>query len=288
MKVAVYGRTIATEGLRDFIAHFTSCLEKHEMEYVAIPQYARFLKSKLQLDLPQSDELNEIDILISLGGDGTVLDTLSIVKDSGLAVLGVNLGRFGFLANTTMDDIESTIIQLKKGEYSIEGRSVIKVETEIDEIQDFPYALNDFVVQKRDSSAMITVDTHLDGEFLNSYWADGLIVSSPTGSSGYSLSCGGPLLFPGSQSFVVTPIAAHNLTVRPAVIPDDKILELQITGRSNTVLVSLDSRSYKVSADTQFRVKKGEFYFNMVRLKGSSYMDTIRTKLMWGVDTRNR
>ncbi|MFY0644083.1 MAG: NAD kinase [Bacteroidia bacterium] len=288
MKVAVYGRPIATDDLENFIARFTRCMETNGIEYLACASYGDFLEKEYGLKWDKTNNLDsDFDFLISLGGDGTVLDTLALVRDSGLPVLGVNLGRFGFLATIKVEDIDSAVQQLLNNEYEVEGRSVLEVVTEIPEIQKFPYALNDFVVQKRDSSAMISVDAYLEDDFLNSYWSDGLILATPTGSSGYSLSCGGPLLFPGSQSMVLTPIAAHNLTVRPAVLPDNRGLHFNISSRGNSVLVSLDSRSYKVPTNTKFEVKKADFKFNMVNLDGQTYMDTIRTKLMWGVDKRN-
>ena len=289
MKVLVYGRPIATADLESFIARFTSCMNNNGIQYVAWASYGTFLKSEYGLNWETTETLDEdFDFLISLGGDGTVLDTLSLVKDTGLPVLGVNLGRFGFLATIQVEDIDGAVEKLMNNAYDVQGRSVLEVITEFQAIQEFPYALNDFVVQKRDSSAMISVDAYLEEDFLNSYWSDGLILATPTGSSGYSLSCGGPLLFPGSQSVVLTPIAAHNLTVRPAVLPDNGTLNFNISSRGNSVLVSLDSRSYKVPAHTKFQVKKAKFAFNMVNLHGQTYMDTIRTKLMWGLDKRNK
>jgi NAD+ kinase len=201
--------------------------------------------------------------------------------------MGVNLGRLGFLASIQIEEIDSAIEALLAGDYNIDKRTVLEVISDHKEIQEFPFALNDLVVQKRDTSAMITVKTGLNNDFLNNYWADGLIVSTPTGSSGYSMSCGGPLLFPGSQAFVITPIAAHNLTVRPAVIPDNNVLNIEIGSRGFHVLVTLDSRSFKVPSNTQLQIKKADFKFNMIRLKDSTYMKTIRNKLLWGKDVRD-
>lgn len=290
--VAIYGREFITEGFIPFFNSLISSLNNCKIQYFLLDHYAQFLKKEYDLkcsSIAQSElKTKDIDFVISLGGDGTVLDTLSIVQDTEIPVIGVNLGRFGFLANIKASEIQEAMQQLSQGEYMVEGRSVIEVECEVKEVMKFPYALNDVVVQKRDSSAMITVDTYLDDEFLNSYWADGLITATPTGSSGYSLSCGGPLIFPGSQAFVLTPIAAHNLTVRPAVIPDSKNLRVVVKGRANSVLLSLDSRSYKIPVNSEISLKTAKFKFNMVRLNGSTYMDTIRTKLMWGQDSRNR
>jgi NAD+ kinase len=292
MKVAIYGRPIRTQDFRTYFTSVVRCLEQYNVAFEAIGSYQQFLKDEYEISCDACDEkrLNPKDYacLISFGGDGTMLDTLALVKDTGLPVLGINLGRLGFLANIKMDEFETAIVALLNNNFDIDERAVLEVQSNIEALQYFPYALNDFVVQKRDSSAMITVKTDLNGDFLNNYWADGLIVATPTGSSGYSMSCGGPLLFPGSQAFVITPIAAHNLTVRPAVIPDKNTLSLTISGRGKDVLVTLDSRSFKVPNNSTISIKKGDFYFNMIQLKGATYMDTIRNKLLWGADKRDQ
>ena len=291
MKVALYGRHIKTKGFKEFYENFIAILEENEVGYEVSTSYGKFLSDHYGIETSSCSDTSltpeHFRCLISLGGDGTALDTLSLVKDSGLPVMGINLGRLGFLANIKMEEVEDAIKALKEGRTGIESRAVIKIECDIDEINKFPYALNDFVVQKRDTSAMITVKANLNGSFLNNYWADGLIVATPTGSSGYSLSCGGPLIFPGSKSLIITPIAAHNLTVRPAVIPDDNVLEIESSGRADTVLITLDARSFIVPSNTRLSIKKAHFTFNMIQLDGTSYMDTIRNKLLWGADRRD-
>ena len=290
MRVAIYGRPIRTKDFKSFFSNFVQSLNNENIKYEVVGSYNDFLKKEYSFICPPcSLELNKSNYscLISLGGDGTILDTLALVKDSELPVMGINLGRLGFLANIKMEEIDSAVRALGNNDFTIEARTLVEVVSKIKEIQDFPYALNDFVVQKRDTSAMITVKAHLNGIFLNNYWADGLIVSTPTGSSGYSLSCGGPLIFPGSQAFVITPIAAHNLTVKPAVIPDNNKLDLEIESRGNLVLISLDSRSFKVPANTKLTIKKADFRFNMIRLSDTNYMDTLRNKLLWGTDKRD-
>lgn len=290
MKIALYGRRIKTKGFKQFFTEFTQQLSNENIEFEVISSYNKFLSKEYRIETPLlSDELTKDNYtcLISFGGDGTILDTLELVRTSELPVMGINLGRLGFLANIKMDETTLAIKALKNNEYTIEKRALLELVSDIPALQVFPYALNDFVVQKRDTSAMITVKAHLNGDFLNNYWADGLIVSTPTGSSGYSLSCGGPLIFPGSQAFVITPIAAHNLTVRPAVIPDSNCLDIEIKGRGKRVLVSLDARSFKVPTDSNIRIKKADFQFNMIRLLGSNYMDTLRNKLLWGTDKRD-
>jgi len=245
------------------------------------------LQSNIESFRSEDLRADSLDYLISLGGDGTMLDTLTIVRDTGIPVLGVNMGRFGFLASSQMSEINSTIQELENRSYSIEERTVIKLEGAGELFGDFPYALNDFVLHKLDTSAMITVHTYLNGVFLNSYWADGLIISTPTGSSGYSLSCGGPLLFPGSSSLLVTPIAPHNLTVRPVVVSDNNIISFEFEGRTSSVLASMDSRSVSLLKGIELAVKKADFRFRMIRLSGDNYMDTLRKKLNWGRDNRN-
>ncbi len=291
MKVALYGRPIKTKNFKAFYQNFISILDRQNIEYELSKSYGAFLKETYDITCDSCTDSSltprNFSCLISLGGDGTALDTLLLVKDSGLPVMGVNLGRLGFLANIQMNEVEEALIALKEGKTNIEKRVLLKIESDIDEINAFPYALNDFVVQKRDTSAMITVKTHLNGHFLNNYWADGLIVATPTGSSGYSLSCGGPLIFPGSKSFAITPIAAHNLTVRPIVIPDHTVLEIETSGRADTVLITLDSRSFIVPANTKLSLKQAEFNFTMIQLSGTTYMETIRNKLLWGADRRD-
>ncbi|PCJ66106.1 MAG: NAD kinase [Bacteroidetes bacterium] len=291
MKVALYGRHIETPNFKQFYEHFVSLLTTNEIDYEVSTSYGQFLSDTYGITSNScADTLLTSDhfkCLISLGGDGTALDTLSLVRDSGLPVMGVNLGRLGFLANIKMDEVEQAIKALKNGDTSIENRTLIHIESDIAEINEFPYALNDFVVQKRDTSAMITVKASLNGHFLNNYWADGLIIATPTGSSGYSLSCGGPLIFPGSKSLVITPIAAHNLTVRPVVIPDSAVIQIETSGRADTILITLDSRSFIVPTNAKLTIKLAEFNFTMIQLQGTTYMDTIRNKLLWGADRRD-
>ena len=291
MKVALYGRHIKTKNFKAFYQKFTSTLSRYSIDYEVSTSYGAFLQETYGISCDSCADTTltpeHFTCLISLGGDGTALDTLSLVRDSGLPVMGVNLGRLGFLANIKMDEIEDAIIALKNGHTTIEQRALVHIESDIPEINEFPYALNDFVVQKRDTSAMITVKTSLNESFLNNYWADGLIVATPTGSSGYSLSCGGPLIFPGSKSFVITPIAAHNLTVRPVVIPDTHVLEIETSGRADTVLITLDSRSFIVPSNSKLTIRRALFNFTMIQLKGTTYMDTIRNKLLWGADRRD-
>ena len=291
MKVALYGRAIKYPNFKLFFERFVAALNANDISFETTLSYGQFLKKEYNISHPtcsnESLVNQQFDCLISLGGDGTALDTLSLVKDSNLPVMSINLGRLGFLANIKIDEVDKAIHALKNGLTTIEKRTVIQVDSNVDEINEFPYALNDFVIQKRDTSAMITLKTSLNDSFLNTYWADGLIVATPTGSSGYSLSCGGPFIFPGSNSLVITPIAAHNLTVRSVVIPDQSILEIDTSGRGKNVLITLDSRSFVVPSNTKITLKRASFEFSMIQLQGVSYMDTIRNKLLWGADRRD-
>lgn len=291
MKVAIYGRPIR---LNDFAKHFSdliSVLDSHNIAFDVVDQYQDFLSAEYGFKHGKCSSnmlnINNYSCLISIGGDGTMLDTLQLVRDTSIPVMGINLGRLGFLADITTGEVEDAIKALINDDFDIDTRSVLEIHSDHKELMEFPYALNDFVVQKRDTSAMITVNAQLNNDLLNNYWADGLIVATPTGSSGYSLSCGGPLLFPGSKGFAITPIAAHNLTVRPIVVSDDSVLELKVSSRANSILVTLDSRSYKVPNHTQIQIKRAPFNFNMIKLKANTYMDTIRNKLLWGADKRN-
>ncbi len=227
------------------------------------------------------------DFLLSVGGDGTFLDTVMLVKNSNIPILGINTGRLGFLASTPREETTQAIEDLLKGHYTKEKRSLLYLETDSDLFGDNNLALNDFVVHKKDTSSMITVHTYLNGEFLNSYWADGLIVATPTGSTGYSLSCGGPILFPDSASFAITPISPHNLNVRPVVVPDGSVISFEVEGRGNNFLISLDSRSHTVDSNIQIAVRKADCQLNIVKLHDKNHMDTLRKKMNWGADQRN-
>lgn len=277
----------------DFFLHLTDLLERKGVETLVYSQFGTYLRKKHKFKstwetFDENDLLaKQVDYLISVGGDGTMLDTLRIVRDSNVPVIGVNLGRFGFLASSQTHEIEQTIDELVRKSYSIEKRAVLQLVSDDLLFDPFPFGLNDFVIHKQDTTSMITVHTYLNGEFLNSYWADGLILATPTGSSGYSLSCGGPLCFPQSASFVVTPIAPHNLNVRPVVISDENVISFEFESRSRSVLASLDSRSESIPKNIQLAVRKAEFSYSMIRLSSQNYMNTIRNKLNWGIDQRN-
>jgi len=202
-------------------------------------------------------------------------------------ILGINLGRLGFLATVSKEQITSAIELLVKGGYSVDDRSTLRLESDPPLFGDIPFALNDFTILKRDTSSMITIHTFVNGAYLNTYWADGLVVSTPTGSTGYSLSCGGPIVFPNSNNLVVTPVAPHNLNVRPLVLADSATISFEVDGRADNFLCTLDSRHEIITSDNKIAVRRGDFPIKVVQLQDDSFLDTMRNKLTWGVDLRN-
>ncbi len=234
-----------------------------------------------------ADLVPDTDLLISIGGDGTLLDTVNYVRDSGIPVAGINIGRLGFLADINKTDINQLIQAIETNNYSIEKRALIHIDSSKEIFGEVNYGLNEFTLHKTDSSSMIVVHTYLNGEYLTSFWADGIIISTPTGSTAYSLSCGGPIVLPIAHSFVLTPVAPHNLNARPLIIPDDTVLSFEVETREKHFLCSIDSRYVKVEKSVKFAVKKESFKFKLLRISDSSYIKTLRQKLMWGEDIRN-
>lgn len=294
MKIALYGRNIKDDGSSNFISNLASFFsDNHIVTYVHKHIYQEFLnKTKdFSLAVEEYDDSNfaeiEADYLISIGGDGTLLDTITLIRQRDTPVLGINTGRLGFLANVAQSEVHEALSDLINGYYTIDKRALLYLEGTETYFNGFHFALNDFVIHKNDTSSMIVVNTFLNGEFLNAYWADGLIISTPTGSTGYSLSCGGPILFPHSESFVVTPIAPHNLNVRPIVVSDKNIISFEVEGRSSSFLISLDSRSVSVPYTSQLAIRRSDLELSLVQLKGHNYLSTLRRKLMWGLDKRN-
>jgi NAD+ kinase len=236
----------------------------------------------------ESSDLDEsIDFVISLGGDGTLLDTVSLVRDKNIPIIGINFGRLGFLASIGKEELITAVTSLVNRTFVVDKRSLIHLDANKSLFNDVPYGLNEFAIHKTDTSPMIKIHTYLNGEFLNTYWADGLIVSTPTGSTGYSLSCAGPIVFPQSGSFVINPVAPHNLNVRPIVVPDDNIISFEIEGRSDHFICALDSRKEIVDKTVQLAVRREEFTMSLVRLNENNFLQTLRNKLSWGLDTRN-
>src|SRR5215210_2481634 len=250
--------------------------------YSAIKMPDKYLTFNCAEDLDE-----DIDCIISLGGDGTLLDTVTFVQDKGIPVLGINYGRLGFLASIGKDELHSAVTALVNRTYVLDKRTLLHLDANTPLFGKVPYALNEVTIHKKDTSPMIKIHTYLNGEFLNTYWADGLIVATPTGSTGYSLSCNGPVIFPDSASFVITPISPHNLNIRPIIVPDDNIISFEIEGRTDGFLCTLDSRRELVDKEVQLGVRKERFGINLIRLNENNFLQTLRNKLSWGLDKRN-
>ncbi|WP_069657862.1 NAD kinase [Arcticibacter eurypsychrophilus] len=292
MKIAIYGREFSDATL-PYVQQVFDNLDKHDADLFIYEKFATFIKGKVKHRKKESTfnhykELKGVvDVMLSLGGDGTLLDTVSLIRDSNIPIIGINLGRLGFLASINKDDIPAAIESLVHKEYTIDSRHLLKVESDTPLFGDENFALNDITIHRRDNSAMMIIHAYLNGEFLNSYWADGLIVATPTGSTAYSLSCGGPIVFPLSENFVITPISPHNLNVRPVVISDTYKLTFELEGRSSKFLLSCDSRTEVIDNHLKFSVSKADFQINLIRLKNESYLSTLRNKMLWGIDRRN-
>lgn len=293
MKVGIYGIKFNPEKITIFQDLFDYLREHENLEKVSIYTglYKQLIGNVTNIEgfskFSYSDEIIDYDILICLGGDGSILDSLSIVRNSGVPVFGINTGRLGFLSSISTGEIQKPLSEILKGNIKFDRRSVLKLCTKANHFGDINYALNEVTVHKKDSSSMMIIHTYVDGDYLNSYWADGLIISTPTGSTGYNLSCSGPIVMPGSDVFIITPIAPHNLNVRPLIIPDNKKITLKLEGRDDEFLVALDARSEPIKIDEELNIEHGEFYMNVVRTPEHSFFSTIRNKLSWGLDTRN-
>lgn len=291
MKIAIYSYKLDDKYLSFITILFQRLLDKNISVSVYDVFYAD-LSSQLDLNdkllqFSTHKDLNDVDYLFSIGGDGTLLKTVTFVRDSGIPILGINTGRLGFLTSIATEEVDGAIDAVMSGDFDLDTRTLLSLETENKLFGDINYALNEITFQKTDTSSMITIQVYLDNHFLNSYWADGLIISTPTGSTAYSLSCNGPIILPGSGNIIINPIAPHNLNVRPVVIPDDAELRLKIAGRTDNFLVALDSRSLSVPLTNEFKIKKADHQINLIRLKSYDFLDTLRTKLIWGFDKRN-
>lgn len=295
MKVAVFGQ-FYHEGSDGCIRSLLEELKRRDAKIFIESGYLNILQ-KQKIVVPDSintftsyeDLNNSFDIFFSVGGDGTILRTILLVRDHDIPVVGINTGRLGFLATIQKEAIVKAIDELFKGQYSLVKRSLLEINTNpaLNELSELNFALNEIAVSRKNTTSMITVATYIDDEYLTSYWADGLIISTPTGSTGYSLSCGGPVITPDTDALIFTPIAPHNLNARPLVIPDNKKIRLEISGRENSYLVSLDSRIATVYNKTEIIINKAPFHINMVELTSESFLKTLRKKLLWGEDKRN-
>lgn len=291
MKIAIHGRRFYDDSIVYIQEIFSELIQRDATLFVS-KGFATALAQlnvgvgKIEVYSP-GDDLSSIDMVMSVGGDGTLLETITHVGPLELPILGINTGRLGFLATTPKTKIHSAIEALYQKSYSYDMRTLIKLDSDKDIFQNLDYGLNEFAILKKDTSSMIVVHTYIDGDYLTSYWADGLIVSTPTGSTGYSISCGGPVVLPQSNNFLITPVSPHNLNVRPMVVSDKSVISFEIEGRSKNFLVSLDSRSRTVDESIQMAVRKQNFKVKLVKLNGYNYLDTLRQKLNWGLDIRN-
>ncbi|MFC5047244.1 NAD kinase [Aquimarina hainanensis] len=294
MKIGIYGQ-FYHENSGIYIQQLLETLDRNKVEVVIEKKFLELINLHDDIDKSYShfstfEELDEsYDLFFSIGGDGTILKTVTYVRDLGIPIAGINTGRLGFLATIQKEEIKDSIELILNKKFYISPRSLLTIETspKNDEFGVLNFAMNEVTVSRRNTTSMITVHTSLNDEYLNSYWADGLIVSTPTGSTGYSLSCGGPVITPDTESIVLTPISPHNLNVRPLVIPDNQEVKLKASGREDTYLVSLDSRIHTLKNDTTVIIKKAPFKINMVVLEGNNFLKTLRKKMLWGEDKRN-
>ncbi|MBP7272907.1 MAG: NAD kinase [Saprospiraceae bacterium] len=293
MQVVVYGKVLKRHDT-PFIQQLFDTLHQEGFTVYVYNNYWNEIKDHIQvkkdvgtIDSHLDFRTHRFDCIITLGGDGTILSATTLIRDSRVPILGINLGRLGFLASIEKKLIQESIAALKRGMYYLDDRRLLSLESHPDVFGDLNFALNDCTLLKRDTSSMITIHTFINGDYLNSYWADGIIIATPTGSSGYSLSCGGPIIFPDSNNFVITPVAPHNLNVRPIVISDDSVISFEIEGRAENFLCTLDSRFETISSFHQLAVRRCDFNIRLVQLNDINFLRTLRQKLAWGYDARN-
>ena len=292
MTIAIFGSPYL-EHFSKYIQHLIKKLESEHINLIIEEEFSVFLKNNIRFNKAFStfnsyETLkNKADFLFSIGGDGTLLKAVTYVRESDIPILGINTGRLGFISSISADQIDDAVTDILKGNYTINERTLLELITDKKLFKDKNFALNEVAVSKKDTSSMIRIDAFVDDEFLNTYWADGLVVSTPTGSTGYSLSCGGPIIMPGTNNIIITPNAPHNLNVRPIVIDDNSVIKLKVEDRDQLALVSLDSRSRAFGAETELTIKKAAFKTKLVQPQNNSFTKTIRHKLMWGLDKRS-
>lgn len=291
MKIAILGKPFEDESL-PFIQSLIDDLVARQTDILLVDSFHTYLTNRLRLPeglstFKRGDALRGVQFVLSIGGDGTLLDTVTYVGSQQIPILGIHTGRLGFLATITPERIAQAMDALFKGHFVIEERSLIRVDTDPEAFDGINFGLNEFSILKRDTSSMIVVHTYIDGEYLNSYWADGLVVATPTGSTGYSLSCGGPVMLPQTNNFIIAPVCPHNLNVRPLIVSDRSVISFEIEGRSNQFMLSLDSRSVPVDAGIQIAVRRENFAVRLVKLNHVNFLSTLRSKLNWGLDRRN-
>lgn len=292
MLIALYNRVFEESDI-PVMQHLLTVLKQHNVRIILYKEFYEALQHHIHFETTpvlfssRNDIPATTDCMISLGGDGTMLDTVSFVGGSDIPILGINLGRLGFLADVQENEIDKALQALLRGSFSVEKRTLLQLDSSVPLFEGMPFALNEFTLHRKDSSQMIRIHTYLNGEFLNTYFADGLIVSTPTGSTGYSLSCSGPVVFPQSSAFVITPVAPHNLNIRPIVVPDDYVISFEVEGRTDNFLCTLDARMESITKEVQIAVKKASFNVSLLKLDEHYFLKTLRQKLYWGIDTRH-
>ncbi len=292
MRIALFGIP-CSEQFTKYIQHLVSRLEAENVSLLIYEEYLSFLEKKVTFkNSPKIfDSYHTLkgsaDFLFSIGGDGTLLGSVTLVRNSNIPILGINTGRLGFISSVSTDQIESVINDVISNNFEIKTRTLLSLDTENNLFGNVNFALNEVAIVKKDTSSMIRIDAFLNDEFLNSYWADGLVIATPTGSTGYSLSCGGPIIIPGTNNVIITPIAPHNLNVRPIVLSDEDVIKLKVVDKDQLALVSLDSRFRAFDSTISLIIRKADFKINLIEPQSHSFISTIRSKLMWGIDKRN-
>ena len=290
MKIALFGKTIAPEN-GEYMRQLFKKLADNQVEIVVYQLFAdivaAYIPEGVQYSVFHSHEDLKADLLFSIGGDGTILDTVPFVLNSGIPVVGINMGRLGFLSSISKNEIDMAVNSVLTGDYSVEQRTLLELVSPEKVFDDVKYALNELNVIRNPEHSLLAIKVFVDDVYLNTYWGDGILLATPTGSTAYSLSAGGPIIAPNAKNFVITPIATHNLTVRPVVIPDDSTIRIQVEGREKKFVFSMDSRSCTLDTSVQLEVRKAGFCLNLVRMRGEDFFGTIRNKLMWGKDNRN-
>lgn len=292
IKIALFGKTFEPDR-QPYLRQLIESLQRFDVQLSVYSPFFNLLKSHLPFQrnvevFSNHEELvNKADMVFSIGGDGTLLDTVPLLRDSGIPVLGINMGRLGFLSSISKNEIDFAVEQVMEKRYSLENRSLIALSEPHDLFPVVNYALNEVTVFRKETTSLIVIQVYVDNHFVNAYWADGLILATPTGSTAYSLSAGGPIITPNSANFVITPIATHNLSVRPIVIPDTSITRLRVVGRHTTYSLSMDSRSVVIDKPIELEFRKAHFGLNMVMMEEKDFFKTIRDKLLWGLDIRN-
>ena len=290
MKIALFGKTIAPEN-GEYMRQLFKKLADNQVEIVVYQLFAdivaAYIPVGVQYTVFHSHEDLKADLLFSIGGDGTILDTVPFVLNSGIPVVGINMGRLGFLSSISKNEIDMAVNSVLTGDYSVEQRTLLELVSPEKVFEDVKYALNELNVIRNPEHSLLAIKVFVDDIYLNTYWGDGILLATPTGSTAYSLSAGGPIIAPNAKNFVITPIATHNLTVRPVVIPDDSTIRIQVEGREKKFVFSMDSRSCTLDTSVQLEVRKAGFCLNLVRMRGEDFFGTIRNKLMWGKDNRN-